>query len=214
MCFSAEADAVTGIFVSAVGIDVCLHVRGRRSHLLLASVPVVLGAHQLVEVFVWWGLQGHLSAHLGRVAMWIYLGVAFVVLPVLVPLAVLAIEPTAVRRWRMAPFVALGVVVSCLLGVGLLRGPVGVRLQPWHLAYDVNLRHGFTITGLYVVAICGALLVSGFRHIAMYGIGNIVVVAVLATLTMSGFASLWCAYAAASAGAIALHTRYSGAMVE
>lgn len=209
MCFSAEADAVTGVFVVAVGVDALRHVGGRRDHLLLASIPLLLGAHQLIEVFVWWGLQGHVPSSVGRAAMWLYLIIAFVVLPVLVPLAVLSVEPTPERRRRMVPLVALGVIVAGILTWGLTRGPVTVIAKPWHLAYKADLYHGIATTGLYIVAICGALLLSGFKHIVRWGIGNLVVVVVLAMLTIGGFVSLWCGYAALSAGAIALHTRYA-----
>ena len=119
MCFSAEADALTGVFVVAVGVDVLRHVGGRRDHLLLASIPLVLCTHQLIEVFVWWGLQGHVSTSVGRAAMWLYLIIAFVVLPVLVPLPVRSVEPTPQPRRRMVPFVALVVIVAGILAWGL-----------------------------------------------------------------------------------------------
>jgi membrane protein implicated in regulation of membrane protease activity len=73
----------------------------------------------------------------------------------------------------------------------------------------VQLSHGGLIVALYVVAICGALLFSGYRHVAMFGIVNLVAVALLARLTLDGFTSLWCAYAALSAAAIALHVRFA-----
>lgn len=209
MCFSAEADIAAGIFVTGIGIDVGRHVAHRRNYWLLASIPLILGAHQIVEAFVWWGLGGHVAAGLGRAAMWVYLVVALVVLPILVPLAVLLIEPTTARRRRIVPFVALGTAVSLLLGWGLTRGPVTATIEPWHLAYRLHLFHGTLVTGLYIVATCGALLRSGFRHLARYGVANLVAVTILAVFTMEGFVSLWCAYAAVSAGAIAWHTRRS-----
>jgi hypothetical protein len=43
----------------------------------------------------------------------------------------------------------------------------------------------------------------------IFGLGNLAVVLILADLTANGFASLWCVYAAISAGAIALHMRYA-----
>ena len=64
----------------------------------MAKLPVLLGVHQLIEVFVWWGVEGHAPHALGRVALWMYLLIAFVVLPVFVPFAVLVIEPTGRRR--------------------------------------------------------------------------------------------------------------------
>ena len=209
MCFSPQADVVGGLVVGAIGIDGCRHVRGRNTHLLLAGLPLLLGVHQLDEAFVWWGLQGHVPHDVGRVAMWIYLLIAFVVVPTFVPIAVLALEPTPQRRRRMMPFVALGAAVSAVLLVAMLRGPVDVTERPYHLAYSITVSHGGLVVACYVLAACGALLFSGYRDIEVWGAVNLVAVAVLAWLTVDGFASLWCGYAALTAGAIALHMRYA-----
>ena len=91
----------------------------------------------------------------------------------------------------------------------MVRGPVSVSLAPWHLSYNIRLDNGLLVVALYVVAICGATLFSGYRHVVIFGMANLVVVGVLATLTLDGFASLWCVWAAISAGAIALHMRYA-----
>ena len=89
-------DAVTGTTVVVIAVDAWRHLKGRSDHLLLATLPLLLGAHQLVEDFVWWGLQGHVSAALGRLALYVYLFIAFVVLPIFVPLAIVAgADPSA-----------------------------------------------------------------------------------------------------------------------
>lgn len=209
MCFSPEADLVGGAIITAIGIDAHRHLRGRNDHLLLASLPLLLGVHQLDEAFVWWGVQGHVPHDVGRVALWIYLLIAFIVLPMFVPIAVLALEPTPDRRRRMAPFVALGAGVSAVLLVAMLRAPINATEHPFHLAYSLSLDDGGFWIVLYVVAVCGALLFSGYRHVAVFGLANLVAVGFLAWLTIDGFASLWCGYAAVSAGAIALHMRYA-----
>jgi hypothetical protein len=209
MCFSAQADVVGGIVVGAIGVDACRHVKGRGNHLLLATLPLLLGAHQLDEAFVWWGVEGRVPHDVGRVTLWIYLLIAFVVLPIFVPLAVLALEPTAARRRRMYPLIALGFGVAAVLLTAMVRHPIGVTHHPYHLAYSIQISHGGLVVALYVGAVCGALLFSGYRHIVIFGIVNVVAVIILARLTIDGFASLWCGYAALSAGAIALHMRYA-----
>jgi hypothetical protein len=209
VCFAPQADVAGGIVVTAIGIDAYRNLRGRSNHLLLATLPLVLGAHQLIEAFVWWGLDGNVPHSVGRLAMWLYLLIAFVLLPIFVPLAVLALEPTRHRRQRMIPFVALGAVVSTILLVALLRGPVTASARPYHIAYSIRLSHGGIIVVLYVAAICGALFFSGYRHVVIFGLANLVAVAIIARLTIDGFASVWCGYAAVSAGAIALHMRYA-----
>jgi hypothetical protein len=207
VCFSPEGDLGGGLLVTAIGVDACRHLRGRNNQMLLAALPLLLGAHQIDESLVWWSLQGHIPHLAGRIAMWIYLLVALVVVPVFVPVAILRLEPTAHRKRVIVPFVVLGSVVAGVLFATMLRGPVTVKLGTYHLAYSIGLQHGLLIIGLYVVATCGSLLLSGYRHIVVFGLVNVAVVVVLARLTADGFASLWCFYAALASGAISIHMR-------
>ena len=207
MCFSPQADLVGGVLVGGIGIDVLRHRDGRASHNALCVLPLILGFHQFVEAFVWLSLQGHISAGLGRFAMWVYVSIAFVLLPTFVPIAVFVLEPQNKRRRLMAPFIALGIVIAGILLAAMVRGPVDVRLRPYHLAYSLRLSDGAIIVSAYVVAVCGAWLLSSYRLIALYGILNLLAVIVIAKLTVDGFASVWCGYAAVTSAAIAIFMR-------
>jgi hypothetical protein len=207
VCFSPEADIVGGLVIGAIGVDAVRHVHQRRDFLALAWLPLLLGAHQFIEALVWLWLQGHVPRGIGEVALWAYLLIAFVVLPVFVPLAVIALEPTKRRKAMMAPFASIGAVVAVVLLAAMVRGPVSVKLAPYHLAYGIRLPDGLLIVALYVVAVCGPLLVSGYRHVAIFGIVNLVAVIIIARLTISGFASVWCGWAALSSAAITVHCR-------
>jgi hypothetical protein len=210
VCFSAQADLVGGVVVGVIGVDVVRHVDRRRDYLALAALPLLFAAHQLDEAFVWWGLQGHIGPGLGRLAMWIYLLFAFVVLPVYVPTAIRALEPPGRRRSVITPFVGLGAAVSIVLLEAMVRGPVTVTLGHDHLSYGVGRHSGLVIVSAYVVATCGPLIFSGYRDIVIFGAVNLVAVAVLARLELDGFASLWCGWAAITSGALALHLRFGG----
>lgn len=207
MCFSPQADVLGGLVICAIGVDAVRHIRRRRDFLVLAWIPLLLGAHQFIEALVWLWLQGHVPRGIGQVALWAYLLIAFVVLPVFVPLAVIALEQTRRRKQMMVPFASIGVAVAAVLLTAMVRGPVGVQLAPYHLAYDVRPPDGFWIVALYVVAVCGPLLMSGYRHVALFGVVNLIAVVVIARLTVSGFASVWCGWAAISSAAVALHCR-------
>ncbi len=207
MCFSAGADLVGGVVLGGIGLDAARHVRQRGDHLAIAALPLLLALHQLDEAFVWWGLQGRVSAEVGHVATWIYLLFAFVVLPVYVPLSVMALESPGRRRSLMAIFAGLGAVVSALLLAAMLRGPVTAELGDHHIAYGTGLSSGAVVVAAYIVATCGAVVFSGYRRLAVFGLVNLVAVAVLAHLQIDGFASLWCGWAAVTAGVIALHLR-------
>ncbi len=209
MCFSPQADIVGGLVICAIGVDAVRHVRQRREFVALAWIPLLLGAHQFIEALVWLWLQGHVPRGIGHVALWAYLLIAFVVLPVFIPLAVIVLEPTKRRKWMMAPFVSIGAVIAAVLFAAMVRGPVGVKLAPYHLSYSLRLPDGLLIVALYVVAVCGPLLVSGYRHVAIFGIVNLVAVVIIARLTVTGFASVWCGWAAVSSAAITLQCRFA-----
>lgn len=209
MCFSAEADLLAGVVVGTVGVDALRHVR-RPTEKTLALIPVVLAAHLLVEALVWGGLQGRLPDGLWRSAAWLYLIIAFGALPVLVPVAVGALEP-AVNRRRVRILTGLGVGVAAVLVHAVVRGPVEASIQGHHIDYRVNLWHGGLIVALYLVVTCGSLLLSGHSHVRWFGVANLAAACMLAWLDQRAFISLWCAWAAVTSVAIAVHLRRSEA---
>ena len=194
MCFSPEADVVAAVVISVVAVDALRHNHSGRT-LPLALLPAVFAVHTLASAFVWWGLDGRVPAGLGAAATSFYLGIAFVLLPVLVPVAVLMIEPPG---WRRPALVALGLAgayASAVFALGLADG----RGSATACSYYIN----FGITGassaagvMYVAATCGALLLSGQRPLVIWGILNAVVVAALALAVANGLPSLWCFWAA------------------
>ena len=79
MCFSAEADVAAGVVVGAIGFAALRRV-GQKRELPLASLPALFAGHQLSEAFVGWDVTGRASATTGRVALWVYMLFAYVVL--------------------------------------------------------------------------------------------------------------------------------------
>jgi hypothetical protein len=207
MCFAPEADAVAGVVIVAVGVDALRHV-GSPKQLALAALPLLFGLHQLTEAFVWWGLQGHVSQSVERIALWMWLLFAFVVLPLLLPIAVDLVERSGARRRLIGAFAALGFVVAVALAIAIFRGPVDAQIQGRCIAYSVGaLGNGREWTVLYVIAACGALLASSHRDLAALGGVNLVVIPLLMWLTVDGFVSLWCFWAAIASIVIAFHLR-------
>lgn len=201
MCFSAEADIVTG-----VGIDALRHVgHGRES--AMAALTILFGLHQLIEVPVWWGLEGRVSPGLATGAAWLYLAIAFGIIPWAVPHAVRQLESDQKRRALMSPLLGLGIVVAVVLMFAIVTAPIVVVDGGNHLDYSASLGFGGLITVLYVVATCGALLLSSDRVAVIHGGVNLTAVVALAALLATGVISLWCLWAAVTSIAIAIHLR-------
>ena len=206
MCFSAEADLVAGAVVTTVGVDALRQVH-RPAERALGAVPVLLGAHLLVEAVVWWGEAGAVAPSTGRRAMWAYLAFALCVLPVLVPYAVRAVEPDAERRRTMARLGAVGALLAAAYLAVLVDGPVEARVEGHHLAYDLGADHGALLAGVYVVVACASPMLSSHRRIALFGVANLAAVVALTWIQSSALTSLWCAWAAVTSVAIAAHLR-------
>jgi hypothetical protein len=207
MCFSAEADLVTGIVVGAVGIDALRHVR-KPHQIALAATPAIFALHEIDESFVWWGLHGQVSYSVEHAAIYVFLAIAFV-LPFWVPFAMLGVETRIQRRNWMKVFLAVGTVTSIALLVAVVRGPVGASIDGSHVAYTADISYADILVVLYVVATCGACLVASNRWLVLLGLANLGAVIALGWITFTGFTSLWCAWAALTSIAIAIYLRRS-----
>lgn len=205
MCFSPEADLVAGVVLLPVGVAALREVRDVRE-VPFAALPLLFALHQLVEALVWFGDSGDVSTCTAQAATTAYVLFALPVLPLLVPLAVLLIEPPEARL-RVAPFVVLGAVVSMYMGWAVLDGPITVRAEAHALVYGVSMDDRVLWSLLYVVAVIGPSLLSGSPSIVWFGALNLVGLVVVGLLYLSAFASLWCLFAAASSVLILVHMR-------
>ena len=88
----------------------------------LVALPLILGFHQFVEAFVWLSLQGHISPGIGRFAMWVYVSIAFVLLPVFVPIAVFVWNHSETAKAYGSVHRARPAVGGILLAA-MIRGP-------------------------------------------------------------------------------------------
>lgn len=207
MCFSPEADIVGGLAIGALAVDALRHHPARRN-LPLAFLPVVLALHSLVEAFVWFAGRGQVSESIGTLATYAYLVIAFAVLPTLLPFAVRAREAAGLRRNALTLLLCVGIAVSVVLLWATLDGPVSATLQDRFIRYRVGIPEPGLVTFFYVLATCGAALLSSSRAILAFGVLNLGAMVVLAWLNVGALTSLWCGWAAVASLAIVLMVRH------
>ncbi len=204
VCFSMTADLVAGtalVPVAALSLREVKHPR----ELMFALLPALFAAHQFLEVAVWAGLDGDVSAGVANLAMRAYLFIAWPLLPIYLPLALLLLDPSRRLRLRTAPFVALGAVVSIYLAYVVLFNPVEVIRHTHGLEYETDVSHPIVWAVLYIVAVIGPELLSGYRSIVAFGAVNLVGLVLVAVFYFQEFASLWCFFAAAASVLILVH---------
>jgi len=172
VCFSVQADLAVGLGLIPLAVATLAEVRTRRE-LPFALLPGLFAAHQLVEALVWLGVDGRADGRVQAAAAVAYLVFALPVLPVLLPVAVLLLEPHGARL-RVAPFAVVGVVVAGYLGYVVLAEPVSVVRHAHALTYVTGIRNGGFWAVLYAVAVIGPALLSGYPTIVAFGVLNLV----------------------------------------
>jgi hypothetical protein len=195
MCFSATANFVGSAVLGSIGVATLTEVRHRRE-LLFAAMPCLFAVHQFTEGFVWLGVDHRLPAIFTHDAGAAYVLYAQGLLPFLLPLSVLLIEPTVRQRRRMLAFVTLGGALALYILWGLIAYPLQVYAAGHGIVYLNQISTTEMVAVLYVIATCGALFFSGFRDLIVLGWLNLVGLLVVMEVRRYEFTSLWCAYAA------------------
>ncbi|MFJ9948743.1 DUF6629 family protein [Kitasatospora sp. NPDC091207] len=198
MCWSAQADLVVGGVVSGIGVLCLLRARraGRPERLPLAALPLVLGAHQLIEAAVWLGTEGDLPAGPAGWARTAWAVIALPLLPVLVPVGVRCAARDRARRRLLLAFVLLGLLVAVPLAVAVATRPVTATAHGHTLGYAVGIPHPALLLTGYLVATVGSLLLSGDRLLRRLGLLTGAGAVLCALLWRLAFVSTWCALAA------------------
>ncbi|WP_330172244.1 hypothetical protein OG875_00775 [Streptomyces sp. NBC_01498] len=192
MCWSATADLAAGVCVGAIGV-VCVARVGRTGaarDLPLAALPLLLGAHQIVESVVWDAGGGAGPATI------VWAVIALPLLALWVPLAVLSAAPAGPRRRVLVLPVALGVAVAAVLAHSLATRTVTADIRGHTIGYAVHLPSPALVVAGYLLATVGALLLSGDRTVRLLGVLVAVGAVVCAVIWRLAFVSTWCAFAA------------------
>ena len=195
MCFSATANFVGSGILGAIGVAMVREVKHRRE-LLFAAIPLLFAVHQFTEGFVWLGLDDMAGSAMAHNAGAAYILYAQGLLPFLLPLSVLLIEPTERKRRRMPGFTALGGLLAVYILWGLIAAPLVISAHEHTIEYLNRITTTTLIAVLYVIATCGALFFSGFRSLVLLGSLNLAGLLVVMEIRRYAFTSIWCAYAA------------------
>jgi hypothetical protein len=205
MCFSENADIVAGAVLTPIGIAALREVRCWRE-IPFASLPMIFAIHQFIEAFVWASADGNrnFTSGAGHIAAVAYVAIALPLLPTLLPLSVILLEPRKARA-RVTPFLVLGLIVTAYLTITMIRNPVTVTVHEHSLGYGTGVSNGAFWSVLYVVAVIGPSILSGYRTIFWFGLFNLIGLVTVAVLYVEAFASFWCILAAIASILVLLH---------
>jgi hypothetical protein len=194
MCLSPEVDLAAGVIISVIAVDAIRHNQHRRT-LPLALLPGIFALHSFASLFVWWSFQGTVSDVIGNAAANFYVFVAFVLLPIYVPLVTLMVEPHGWRRHVLQGFAVIGTIAGLAYLYFILQGRASVQECTAFLDFHVS-GPSWVMSAFYGAATCGAMLFSGYRPLFIWGVLNCIAILVLNDRLSHALPSLWCLWAA------------------
>jgi hypothetical protein len=195
MCYSPTASFVSAAAIATVGVATLRHVRSANT-MLFGAVPMLFALHQFTEGLVWLGLQGRIGPVGRDHAAFLFTLYAQGLLPFLMPLAVTLMEPRGWRKTVLIGLTGIGAIAALWDAYGLMFLPSRVFIDHDAIAYRNVMTGSLFISLLYILASCGALLISSFRVVRWYGALNVVALLIVQLVREYAFASVWCFYAA------------------
>lgn len=205
MCLSPEVDLAAGVIISIVAVDAIRHNRHSRT-LPVALLPGIFALHSFASLFVWLSFQGSVSPTIGNLASNFYIFVAFVLLPIYVPFAILLVEPSGWRRQALKVFCVLGLIAGGAYLYFIIQGGASVEECTAFLNFHVA-GPSWLMSAFYGAATCGAMLFSGYRPLFIWGILNCVAIVILNDRMSHALPSLWCLWAACTSFFVAWFMR-------
>ena len=203
MCFSPEASFAGGIIISTIGVATILKVH-KPSQIVFASIPIFFGIQQIIEGVLWLTLP---NPDYGGVQKWftyLFLIMAEVLWPMMIPLSVLLMEENKKRKRILRILLLLGVALSLYYAFCLFSFNVTPEIKGFHIQYTDNFPESLRLVafGVYVVASITPLFVSSIQRTHLLGILMFLSCLVTALFFRYYLTSVWCFFAALISGVI------------
>lgn len=197
MCFSAEASFAGGIIISAIGVVTVRKVH-KPSQILFASIPLFFGLQQIAEGLLWITLPSSEYTGLRHVSTYIFLAMAQVVWPLLIPLSVLLMEKTQTRKKYLFGLFFTGLLLSLYYTVCLILFDVRPQIQGFHVYYENDFPGSLRMVafGIYLIATITPLFVSSIKRTHMLGILMTLSCLITGIFFTQYLLSVWCFFAA------------------
>jgi hypothetical protein len=197
MCFSPEASFTGGVIISSIGIASMRKV-GSPSQLVFASIPLLFGIQQFAEGVVWVGIPRPEFAAMLRAGMYVFLLMARVIWPAIIPLSMLLMEHNDRQKKSMAVLLAMGLTVSVYYSYCLLFLTVAPQINGNHIQYISDFPEAYAVPVFIVYIIAGIVpfFLSSVKRMRVLGALMFVSCLITAIFYREYLTSVWCFFAA------------------
>ena len=206
MCFSATASFVSSAIIGGLAVA-ANRKRTSSQETPLAMIPGLFAIQQFIEGCVWLGWKYAACLELQPVFSALFLFFAWMVWPILVPLAAWKLEVLPKRKTIMYFTILLGVVLALIAFFQIVLAHPYPVLANHRISYQLNkLNEGgiirFVLQMLYVLVTLFPLLYSSNKGLVVLGLTNAVALLISFLFFQEALPSVWCFFAAILSGLI------------
>ena len=203
MCFSAEASLAGGVIISAIGVVTVTKVH-KPSQILFASIPLFFGLQQFTEGILWLTIPNPGHGDLLTFSTFLFLIMADVLWPVLIPLSVLMMEADEKKKKIIRLLLLAGLSVSAYYGYCLITHHVRPEIVGFHIQYNSDFPDAMAYISfaVYLIATIPPLFVSSIKKTHFMGWLMLFSCTVTAIFFTQFLTSVWCFFAALISGVI------------
>lgn len=196
MCFSTSASFGAGAVLAVIGV-VTIKKAKAPNQVLFAGIPFLFSLQQIDEGFLWLALTNNYSAAMKEITTYIFLFIAQVIWPLLVPLSISLLEKNGKRKIFLQVLVFVGAIISVYLTYCLINYPVNSKIIGYHISYSQNYPASLSIIGgiLYVLATVFPPLISSFKRMWYLGLSILISYIMTRIFYTDYIVSVWCFFA-------------------
>ena len=197
MCFSPEASFTGGILLITIGIATVRSIH-KPSQLLFAIIPLFFGLQQITEGFLWLSLRGSEYMIIQMYTTKMFLIMADVFWPIMIPLAVLLMEENGKKRKILLVLLITGAFVSAYYAFCIFTFKVDPQIVQYHIQYNNDFPRTFAalVFAGYLIATIIPLFVSSIKRMRLFGILMVLSCIITAIFFTQYLISVWCFFAA------------------
>lgn len=197
MCFSAGASFAGGAVLSAIGVAT-IKTNNVPSHKLFAGVPLFFAFQQFSEGIVWLTLRSGAYPELQAASAYVFLLMALVIWPTMIPLALFKMETDERKKKFMKAILVAGLVLSAYYSVCMLLFPVTPVINQFHIQYINGFPYilGFVAFGIYVLATIIPLFISSVKKMKLFAWLIFISCFITGIFYKEYLTSVWCFFAA------------------
>jgi len=183
--------------ITAIGV-MTVRRNSDPSRRMFSAIPLIFGVQQISEGFVWVALQSSGNDLMLTIASYLFLFAAVILWPVYLPLSVMLMEKTKLRRQIIWFLFITGLVAALYYAIGILLFDVTPQISSHHIKYANEFPRppANSIFILYLIATLTPLFVSSVRKMWLLGLLMTISCLITGIFFREFLTSVWCFFAA------------------